>query len=147
MRNKQIGSLLKLLDGIPVNFYELLKDTFFLGLNHILFAGNGNSLNFDLSQVFNAVQKVLVFPIKKSDASAVLALSGSSTRSVDVGLRVFGRLHLDNEFDVGDVEATGCYISCNQDLELVVPESFECDFPLILGNIAMHSLDFVLDLI
>ena len=66
---------------------------------------------------------------------------------MNVGFRVFRWLQLDDKLDVWDVEATRGYISGYKDLELVVFESLQGHFSLVLSDVTMHDFDLVCDLV
>jgi hypothetical protein len=73
--------------------------------------------------------------------------SGSTTCSMDVGLSILRRLHLDDQVNVGDVESSRGHIGGNQNAELVFLESLQSDFSLVLSNISVHNLDVILNFI
>lgn len=66
---------------------------------------------------------------------------------MNVGLRVGRWLDLDNQIDIGDVEAPGGNIGGDQDIELALLESLESDLALVLPNISVHHLHVVLDFV
>jgi hypothetical protein len=80
-------------------------------------------------------------------ASTVSASSGGSARSVNVSLNILGGLYLNNEVDIGNIESSGGNIGSNKDAELVLLESLEGDFTLVLSNVTVHDLDVFLDLV
>lgn len=49
---------------------------------------------------------------------------------MDVGFYVFRRLNLDNEVNVGDIQASGSYVGCYEHVELAFSEPAESDFAL-----------------
>ena len=66
---------------------------------------------------------------------------------MNVGLRVSGRLNLDHQVDIGDVEASGGDVGGDQHIEFALLESLESDLALVLPNISVHHLNVVLDLV
>ena len=83
----------------------------------------------------------------ESDALSRGTSSSSTTGPVDVGLSLLGRLHLDDEVDVGDVKTSGGDVSGDKNLELALLESLHGDLSLVLSDVSMHDLDVVLDLV
>ncbi len=61
------------------------------------------------------------------------------TRSVDVGLRVLWRLHLDDQLNAVDVQATGSHVSGHQHLELAGAIARQRGLTLALGNVAVQG--------
>lgn len=88
-----------------------------------------------------------MFESPKSDASTSFACSSRSSGSVNIALNVFWWLHLDDQIDVGDIEASCSDICRNKYTELVFLESLQSDLPLSLSDITMHDLDVLLDLV
>jgi hypothetical protein len=66
---------------------------------------------------------------------------------MDVSLGVLRRLDLDHQVDVGDVEAAGCDVGGDQDGELALLESLEGDLTLVLGDVTVHHLNVLLNLV
>lgn len=66
---------------------------------------------------------------------------------MNVGLSLLGWLDLDDQVNVGDVETTGSYISGDEDSEFAFLEALHGDFTLVLGNVAVHDLDVLLDFV
>jgi hypothetical protein len=60
---------------------------------------------------------------------------------VDVGFDVFGRLALDDEVHVGDVETARSHVGRHEDVETAFLKAAECDFSLLLRDVAMQDLD------
>ena len=54
---------------------------------------------------------------------------------------------MDYEVNIGDIEAAGGDIGGDEDVELTLLEALEGDLPLILGDISVHYLDVLLDLV
>lgn len=93
------------------------------------------------------MQEFLIATIEESDADARLSSTSSSTRSVNVGLGVLGRLKLNDKLDIWDVKASGGDIGRNENLELGIFESFNSDLSLVLSDITVHHLNVVGDLV
>lgn len=66
---------------------------------------------------------------------------------MDVRLGVFWGLYLDNKVDTGDVQSTGRNIGGDQHVELLLLEALQCHFTLVLGDVTVHDLDVLLDLV
>lgn len=66
---------------------------------------------------------------------------------MDVGLSLFRGLDLDDQVDVGDVKTTRSNISCDKNSEFALLEALHCDFTLVLGDITVHDLNVLLDLV
>lgn len=66
---------------------------------------------------------------------------------MNIGLGIFGRFHLDDEFDVWNIKTPSSNISGNKHLELVIFEPLESDLSLILSYVSMHDLDIMCDLV
>lgn len=66
---------------------------------------------------------------------------------MDVSLGILWGLNLDNQVDRGDVKSTGSDISSNQHAKLLFLEALQSHFSLVLGDIAMHDLDVLLNLV
>ena len=64
---------------------------------------------------------------------------------MDVGIDFFGRLELNNEIDLGNIEASCCNIGGNQAFEISCLEALEGNFSLLLRNISMKHLSFLLE--
>ncbi len=66
---------------------------------------------------------------------------------MDVGLGLFRGLDLDDQVDVGDVKTTRGNISCDKNSEFALLEALHGDFTLVLGDVTVHDLDVLLDLV
>ena len=66
---------------------------------------------------------------------------------MDVGLGLLGRLQLDDEVDIGDVEASGSDVGGDKHAELALLEALHRHFSLVLGDVTVHHLDVLLDLV
>lgn len=89
----------------------------------------------------------MVLLIVEGDAGAFTASASRAPRPVNVGFHIVGRLHLDDEVDIGDVQAAGGNISGHEHVELALSEALKGDFPLVLGDVSVHDLDVLLDLV
>jgi hypothetical protein len=79
--------------------------------------------HLDTSHVFNSVEVFSVLTIVECDAGSTFASSGSSTRSMDVGLGVFWRLKLDDKLNIWNINSSRSNICGNQNLESVIFKS------------------------
>jgi hypothetical protein len=59
---------------------------------------------------------------------------------VDVILNLLGDLGLDDQVNLGDVEASGGNVGGDNDTELSITEGLEGQLPLLLGDIAVQGL-------
>ena len=66
---------------------------------------------------------------------------------MNVGLRLFRGLDLNDQVDVGDVKTTRSNISCDKNSEFALLEALHSDFTLILSDITVHDLNVLLDLV
>ena len=64
---------------------------------------------------------------------------------MDVGLRFFWRLDLDDKVNLGNIKASRCDIGGDQNLEFALLESLHGDLSLILSDATMHYLDVIVD--
>ena len=64
---------------------------------------------------------------------------------MDVGLRFFWWLDLDDEVNLGNIKASRCDISGDQNLEFALLESLHGDLSLILSDATMQYLDVIVD--
>lgn len=104
-------------------------------------------LKFDARLIFNRLDQHLRFCRVERDTGSTGTSSRSSTTSVDVSLCLLRWLNLNHEVDVGNVKATRCNISGDENAEFALLESLHRDFALVLSNIAMHDLNILLDFI
>ena len=66
---------------------------------------------------------------------------------MNIGLSIFWRLHLDDEFDAWDIKTPSSDVSGNKHLELHIFEPLESDLSLILSYISMHDFNIMCDLV
>lgn len=108
---------------------------------------DANQREVDTGGSLDAVDLHLLLHGPERDTRAGLAGARCPARSVDVRLRVFWWLDLDNQVDVGDVKSSACDISRNEDRKLLLLESFEGHLPLVLCNISVHDFNVLADLL
>ena len=144
---QHLGKILEEVDHVVVHVVQVLKDATGRCFDYFLWLWHTYSLELDACLALNLLDQLVGFLGIEGDASSRLASSSGSTRSMDVGLGVLWWFDLDDELHVLDVKASACDIGSNEDLELALLESLHGDFSLVLGNIAMHYLDVLLDLV
>ena len=66
---------------------------------------------------------------------------------MDIGLHLVRGFDLDDEVNVGDVQATGGYVGRNEDAELSFSEALQGYFSLVLGYVTMHDFNILLNLV
>ena len=77
---------------------------------------------------------------KHRDAASFLTLPCCSARSMNIGLRIVGRLDLDNQIDIWEIKSSGSYIRGNQYFQLPLLILPICALSLKLGHISMQRL-------
>ena len=102
--------------------------------------GDAYLLELDFGEALDAVDEHLLLLRVDGDADAVLACARRAACPVDVGVAVFGHAELDDEVDLGDVEATGCDVGRDEALELAVAEALEGDLALFLDDVSVEHL-------
>jgi hypothetical protein len=145
--DQDLGEVLEQVEDILVDVLKVLKDTSCGSLDNILWLWHSDSLELDSSLILDLLNELIGLLCVEGNASSGLSSSGSSSRSMNVGLGVLWWLNLDDEVDILDVETSGSDISGNEHLELTLLESLHGDLSLVLSNISMHNLDILLDLI
>jgi hypothetical protein len=118
---------------------------FVSGFSYLVFGWELNSLDLNSSKVFGFGEMFLVVGVEEGDAEARSTGSCCSSSSMDVGLGLFWWLDLDDKVNLRDIKSSGRNIGGNEDLELSVLESLDCDLTLILGDTTMHYLDVVVN--
>ena len=79
----------------------------------------------------------LVFGGERHDRAARTGAGGAS-RPVEVGLVFQGRIGVDHELDVVDVQAAGCDVGRDQDGRAAGAERVEVAHPRCLGEVAVY---------
>lgn len=97
--------------------------------------------------MFDVLDQLLVFLRIESNAGSISTGSGGSARSMDVCLDVLGRLNLDYEIYVGDIETSGSDVSGNKDVKLTLLEALKGYFSLILSDVTVHDLNVLFDFV
>lgn len=142
-----VSGVVEQVSNLLVDLVELFNGVAGGGLNNVLGLRDSDLLESDSGALLNILDEQLVLLRIEGDARAVSARSGRSARPVDVSLHVLRRLHLDNEVNIGDIEAAGGDIGGDEDVELTLLEALEGDLSLILGDVSVHNLDVLLDLV
>lgn len=142
-----VSGVVEQVSNLLVDLVELFNGVAGGGLNNVLGLRDSDLLESDSGALLNILYEQLVLLRIEGDARAVSARSGRSARPVDVSLHVLRRLHLDNEVNIGDIEAAGGDIGGDEDVELTLLEALEGDLSLILGDVSVHNLDVLLDLV
>lgn len=83
----------------------------------------------------------------KSDTSASLSCSGSSSCPMDVSFTIFWRFNLDDQFNIWNIETSGSDVSCYQHTKFVLFESLQGNLSLILSDVTMHDLNVFINFI
>ena len=126
---------------------QVVADVHSASLDDILWLRNTNALELNTSLRLNLLHKHLRLVRVESDASAASSCSCCTTTSMDVGLGFFGGLELDDKVDIGDVEAARGNISGDEDTEFAFLEALHGNLTLVLGDVTMHDLNVLLDLV
>ena len=129
---------------------DLLKvgaDVHSAGLDDVLGLRHTDSLELDSSLLLNLLNEHLGLTSVEGDTGSTGTGSGCTTRPMDVGLGLLRGLDLDDQVDVGDVEASGSDISGDEHSEFAFLEALHRDLTLVLGDVTMHDLDVLLDLV
>lgn len=126
---------------------QVVADVHSASLDDILWLRNTNALELDASLRLNLLYKHLRLVRIERDASTASACSCRTTTSMDVRLSLFGRLELDDKVDIGDVKAARSNISGDEDSEFALLEALHRNLTLVLGDVTMHDLDVLLDLV
>lgn len=66
---------------------------------------------------------------------------------MDVGFHFFWRLNLNDQVNIGDIEATRSDVSGDKYFKFAFFEALHSNFTLILRNITMHHFNVLLDLV
>ena len=130
-----------------MDLLKVVTDVHGARLDHVLGLGHSNALKFDAGLGLDLLDEHLGLARVEGNAGTTGSCSRRSSTPVDVGLGLLGRLDLDDQVDVGDVEAARCDISSDQDSELAFLEALHGHFSLVLGDVAVHHLDVLLDLV
>jgi len=104
--NQRLGCLSEKREDIVVDLFKVGADVHGAGLDHVLRLGAANSVQLDASLGLDLLNQHLGLDRVECDTSTTGSSSGCSTTPMDVGLGLLGRLKLDDEVDVGDVEAS-----------------------------------------
>ena len=145
--NQVLSGLDEQRKDIVVDVLQVVADVHSASLDDILWLRNTNALELDASLRLNLLHKHLRLVRVERDAGAASASSCRATTPVDVGLSLFGRLELDDEVDIWDVKTTRGDICGHEHSEFALFEALHCDFTLVLGNVTMHDLNVLLDLV
>jgi len=132
---------------IVADIIELPHDPASRSTDNILGLRRANHLELDAGLALNHLDLALSLLREEGDASARVSGTCGTAGPVNIGLSVSGRLHLNDQIDIGDIEASRCDISSDQDIELALLESLESYLALVLPDISVHHLDIVLDLV
>ena len=130
-----------------VDLLEVGADVHGAGLDHVLGLRHTDALQLDTSLVLDLLNEHLRLAGVERDARSAGASSGGTTGPMDVGLCLLRGLNLDDQVDVGDVEASGSDISGDQDSEFALLEALHGHLTLVLGDVTVHDLDILLDLV
>ena len=104
--DKCISCLLKQIQDRRVHLVQVLYCVTRRSLYNILWLGNSNLLENNTGSLLDILDQRLVFLRVESDACAFSSSSSCSTRSMNVCFDILGRLNLDNEINVGYVDAS-----------------------------------------
>lgn len=102
--------------------------------------GGSNPLELDLSFSFNFFESIQLSVCEECNACSLSSGSGSSSRSMDVGINVLGGSQLHNEVDMRDIKSSSGHIGGNHTFELSISESLEGDLSLLLGDVSVKDL-------
>lgn len=146
-RSQLLGVGFKHWKDVLIDCLELLDCVFGRGLHYLL-----RLRDSDLSEVYaglllNPGHLVLLLLRPESNASAEVSGASCPARAVYVCLCVVWRLDLDHQVYVRDVQAPGGDVRSDKDRELLLLESLQGDFTLVLGDVSVHDLDIPLQLI
>jgi hypothetical protein len=142
-----LGQVFEEVEHVLVDILEVLKNAGLRGLDDVFSLRDADSLELDTGLVFDFRHKLIRLLRVEGDAGAGLAGAGGTPRPVNVGLSVFGRLDLDDEINVRDVEASRCHIGSDKHLELALLEALDRDLALVLDDVAVHDFHVLLDLV
>jgi len=145
--DESIGGFVEQVSNLLVDLVELFNGVPRRGLNDVLGLRDSDLLESYAGAVLDVGDQRLVLLRIEGNARAVSAGSGRSAGSVDVSLDVLGRLDLDYEVDIGDVEAAGGDVGGHEHVELTLLEALKGDLSLVLGDVSMHDLDVLLDFV
>ena len=142
-----LGEVSEQIQHVLINVLQVLHDATLRGLDDVFGLRNADSLELDASLRLNALHELVRLLRVEGDADAGLASSGSTTGAMDVRLSVLGWLNLDDQVDVGDVEAARSHVRGHQHLELALLEALDGDLTLTLDDVTVHDLHLLLDLL
>lgn len=77
--DEHLGSVFEVWQHIHLNIEKLLEDIFGLSLDHVIFTGDANFIEFDSCQLFDPLQEFHVAVVVESDANTRFSHSCSST--------------------------------------------------------------------
>jgi len=126
---------------------QVVTDVHSASLDDIFWLRHTYTLELDAGLRLNLLHKHLRLVRVERDASAASACSCRTTTSMDVGLGLFGRLELDDKVDIRDVEAARGNICGDEDSEFALLEALHGNLTLVLGDVTMHDLNVLLDLV
>ena len=102
--------------------------------------------NIDLHQLFDVVQQAGLVRCAESNGDAVAAGTGGTADAVDISVRYFRQVVVEDVRHGRDIDAAGRDVGCDQNLDLAVLEALQGALALALALVAVDGGDLEADM-
>lgn len=102
--------------------------------------------DIDLHQLFDVVQQAGFVRCAESDGDAVAAGAGGTADAVNVSIRHFREVVIEDVRYGRDIDAAGSDVGRDQNLDLTVLEALQCPLALALALVAVNGGDLEADM-